>query len=292
MSTVSPISLTTENDIAIITIDHPPINATSHAVRLGIWDAIDQINRDDAVRAAILTCAGSTFIAGADVTEFGKPPLDPILPDLILKLEQSTKPLIAAIHGNALGGGLEVALGCHYRIATATAKLGLPEVNLGLIPGAGGTVRLPRLIAVENAIAIITGGKPVTATTAHDYGLIDEIADGDVRAAAIALAERIKSYPCPTALIDRAPANAPDADAWDATLAGISKKARGQDAPVIAAQTIRAAVTGDAKAALGLERENFVRLRDSDQSKALRHIFFAERSVAKLPELAGVAPRP
>jgi len=104
MSTLSPVSLTTENDIAIITIDHPPINATSHAVRLGIWDAIDQINRDDAIRAAILICAGSTFIAGADVTEFGKPPLDPILPDLILKLEQSTKPLIAAIHGNALGG--------------------------------------------------------------------------------------------------------------------------------------------------------------------------------------------
>ncbi len=295
MSTLSPVSLTTENDIAIITIDHPPINATSHVVRLGIWEAIDQINRDDAIRAAILTCAGSTFIAGADVTEFGKPPLDPILPDLILKLEQSTKPLIAAIHGNALGGGLEVALGCHYRIATATAKLGLPEVNLGLIPGAGGTVRLPRLIAVEDAIAMITGGKPVNATTAHDFGLIDEIADignGDLRVAARAMAERIKNNPCPPPLIDRAPVNAPDADAWDATLAGIGKKARGQDAPVIAAQTIRAAVTGDARTALGLERENFVRLRDSDQSKALRHIFFAERSVAKLPELAGVDPRP
>ncbi|MDP2698289.1 3-hydroxyacyl-CoA dehydrogenase NAD-binding domain-containing protein [Thalassospira sp.] len=289
---MSPVSTLIENDIAIITIDHPPINATNYAVRRGIWDAIDQIERDDALRATILICAGSTFIAGADVTEFGKPPMDPILPDLIVKLEQSTKPLIAAIHGNALGAGLEVALGCHYRIATVTAKLGLPEVNLGLIPGAGGTVRLPRLIAVENTIAMITGGKPVNAVTAHDFGLIDAITDGDLRAAALALAERIKNEPCPTALIDRAPVNAPAMDVWDAIIAGIGKKARGQDAPVIAAQTIRAAVTKNAKTALGLERENFVRLRDSRQSKALRHIFFAERSVAKLPELAGVGPRP
>ncbi|WP_417815562.1 3-hydroxyacyl-CoA dehydrogenase NAD-binding domain-containing protein [Thalassospira alkalitolerans] len=289
---MSPVSIAIENDIAVITIDNPPINATSHAVRKGIWDAIELIDRDDTIRAAILTCAGRTFIAGADVTEFGKPPLDPILPDLIIRMEQATKPIIAAIHGTALGGGIEVALGCHYRVASETAKLGLPEVNLGLIPGAGGTVRLPRLIPVAEAITMITSGKPITARKAHDIGLIDEIAHGDLLSTAKTLAVQIKDAPCPVALMKRAPVKAPDDTAWDGIIGGVTKKARGQDAPIVAVNTIRGSITSNAKTALATERENFVRLRDSDQSKALRHIFFAERSVAKLPELKEVDPHP
>ena len=172
---MSTVTLTLENAIAVITVNNPPINATSHVVRSGIVDALDQIDANDDIRAAILICDGKTFIAGADVSEFGQPPKAPILPDVIKRIEAATKPVIAAIHGHALGGGLEVALGCHYRIADSTAKLGLPEVNLGLIPGAGGTVRLPRLVPVAEAISMITSGKPVSATKANEIGLLDAI---------------------------------------------------------------------------------------------------------------------
>ncbi|MFV1851813.1 MAG: 3-hydroxyacyl-CoA dehydrogenase NAD-binding domain-containing protein [Thalassospira sp.] len=279
-----------EGDIAFITIDNPPINATSHVVRAGLVDALDQIDGKDGVRAAILICDGKTFIAGADVTEFGQPPKDPILPDVIKRLEACTKPIIATIHGHALGGGLEVALGCHYRVADASAKLGLPEVNLGLIPGAGGTVRLPRLVPVTDAIDMITGGKPITSAKANEIGLIDAITHGPLRDAALDFAKTIVDCELPEPLTKRAPVNVPSSDEWDALNAATTKKARGQTAPIAALNAVRTGVEQGADAGLAHERETFVTLRDSDQSKALRHIFFAERAVAKLPELDGVKP--
>ncbi|MBX2829936.1 MAG: enoyl-CoA hydratase/isomerase family protein [Rhodospirillales bacterium] len=284
------VTLTHAGDVAVITIDNPPINATSHSVRAGLVNAVDQIEQDASLKAAILICEGKTFIAGADVTEFGQPAQDPILPDVIKRLEASPKPIIAAIHGHALGGGLEVALGCHYRIADISAKLGLPEVTLGLIPGAGGTVRLPRLISTENAVSMITSGKPVFASAANEMGLIDAITHGALIDAAKDFAKTILDQPCPTPLVDRVPVDALNNDQWQETLASVAKKARGQIAPQIAATAIRTGIEKGAAAGLMHEREKFIELRDSDQSKALRHIFFAERSVAKLPDIDGVKP--
>lgn len=289
---MSTVSLSTENDIAIITIDNPPINATSHGVRQGLMTALDQIDADPTIKIAILICAGKTFIAGADVSEFGKPPMNPILPDVIKRLETTLKPVIAAIHGHALGGGLEVALGCHYRIADKGAKLGLPEVNLGLIPGAGGTVRLPRLVPVKDAVTMITSGKPVSAKRANEIGLLDAVCHGDLRDAALDFARTIMDRPRPIELLRQSPVDAPDDQQWDEIEATVRKKARGQIAPMIAVQAIQCGIEKGTSDGLANEREMFVVLRDSDQSKALRHIFFAERSVGKLPELSGVAPRP
>lgn len=287
---MTAVTLGYEGDIAVITIDNPPINATSHVVRAGLVDALDQIDGNDAVRAAILICDGKTFIAGADVTEFGQPPKDPILPDVIKRLEACTKPIIATIHGHALGGGLEVALGCHYRIADPAAKLGLPEVNLGLIPGAGGTVRLPRLVHVTDAIDMITSGKPVSSTKANEIGLVDAITHGPLRDAALDFAKTILDQERPAPLSQRTPLKAPSSDEWINLATATKKKARGQTAPIAALNAIRIGIEQGVDAGLSHERETFVTLRDSDQSKALRHIFFAERSVAKLPELDGIKP--
>lgn len=289
---MSTVTLTIENAIAFITINNPPINATSHSVRDGLVDALDQIDGNDDIRAAILICEGKTFIAGADVSEFGQPPKPPILPDVIKRLEAATKPVIAAIHGHALGGGLEVALGCHYRIADSKAKLGLPEVNLGLIPGAGGTIRLPRLVPVTEAVTMISSGKPVSATKANEIGLLDAIAHGVLIDAACDFAQTILDREVPKPLLLRDPVSVPSTDEWDDITAATKKKARGQAAPLAAISAIRAGIEEGPDAGLAFEREKFIELRDSDQSKALRHIFFAERSVAKLPELKGMEPNP
>lgn len=289
---MSTVTLTLENAIAVITINNPPINATSHVVRSGIVDALDQIDGNDDIRAAILICDGKTFIAGADVNEFGQPPKAPILPDVIKRIEAATIPVIAVIHGHALGGGLEVALGCHYRIADSTAKLGLPEVNLGLIPGAGGTVRLPRLVPVTEAITMITSGKPVSAAKANEIGLLDAITHGVLGDAARDFAKTILNRETPASLLARAPIDAPSSTQWDDITSVTKKKVRGQVAPLVAISTIQNGIEHGPDAGLDFEREKFIELRDSDQSKALRHIFFAERSVAKLPELKGVEPNP
>ncbi|BDW96967.1 3-hydroxyacyl-CoA dehydrogenase [Thalassospira tepidiphila] len=289
---MSTVTLTLENTVAFITINNPPINATSHAVRSEIVDALDQIDANDDIRAAILICDGKTFIAGADVSEFGQPPKAPILPDVIKRIEAATKPIIAAIHGHALGGGLEVALGCHYRIADSTAKLGLPEVNLGLIPGAGGTVRLPRLIPVSEAISMITSGKPISAPKANEIGLLDAITHGALGDAARDFAKTILNRETPASLLARDPIDAPSSAQWDDITSATKKKARGQVAPLAAISAIRNGIEHGPGAGLAFEREKFIELRDGDQSKALRHIFFAERSVAKLPELKGVEPNP
>ena len=176
----SVVNLIVEDELAIVTIDNPPVNASSHAVRAGIADAVAQTNENPLVEAVILMCAGTTFVAGADITEFGKPPQSPTLPEVINAIEQARVPWMAAVHGTALGGGLEVTLGCRFRIADEKSSLGLPEVNLGLIPGAGGTARLPRLIAMNDALTLISTRKSIKADKAKSFGLVDELVSGDL----------------------------------------------------------------------------------------------------------------
>ena len=178
------------DNIAVITIDSPPVNALSAAVRRGILENIQTAAADATIAAIVLTCGGRTFIAGADITEFGKPPQPPGLGEVIEAIENAGKPVVAAIHGTALGGGLEVALGCHFRVAVKEAKLGLPEVKLGLLPGAGGTQRLPRAVGPELAVKMIVGGDPIGAAEALKAGLISEIVEGPAAKAAIAFARR------------------------------------------------------------------------------------------------------
>src|ERR687885_830776 len=169
--TTSPISIRKHGDVLIVLSNNPPVNALSTAVRQGLVDAIAEAERDDSVHAVVIACEGQTFFAGADITEFGKPPQQPWLPVVVDTIENCSKPVVAAIHGTALGGGLEVALGCHYRVAVPSAKLGLPEVKLGILPGAGGTQRLPRIVGVEKALKVIVSGEPIPAEEALANGV-------------------------------------------------------------------------------------------------------------------------
>jgi len=191
----NPVNLEIVNSIAIITINNPPVNALGQAVRVGLLQSVKEAENNEAVSVILITCQGRTFFAGADIKEFGKPPQDPFLPDMINEIEACSKPVVAALHGTALGGGLEVALGCHYRVGVAAAKMGLPEVLLGILPGAGGTQRLPRLVGVQKALEMITSGQPVNAEQALTLGLVDEVADGvsdeDAKAAGLVFALKI-----------------------------------------------------------------------------------------------------
>lgn len=291
MSVEQPVSLQITDGIAVVTICNPPVNALSHAVRSGLSNAVKSVEENAETRGAVLICDGRTFIAGADVKEFGKPPLEPILPELVLQIEASTKPWVAAIHGSALGGGVEVALGCHYRVALSNSKFGMPEVNLGLIPGAGGTVRLPQCIGMKDAIRLITTGKVISAREAKKLGLVDELFSEDLPSKAIGYARSIIGNKLPSSLISRAVANPLSDDEIDAQREAIQRKAKGQISPIVAFDTIVDGAVKPFKEALEAERKNFAVLKENDQSKALRHIFFAERSVSKLPELKRVSPR-
>lgn len=286
------VTLTVENGIGHVTIDNPPVNAAGHTVRSGLTDVLNQTEMDAAITAVVLSCAGQTFVAGADVREFDKPARDPLLPDVVLTLEGATKPWVAAIHGTALGGGLEIALGCHYRVAVASAKLGLPEVNLGILPGAGGTVRLPRLISPEPALDMITSGKPVSAKRAFELGLVDRVFDDDLVAQATRFAQSVADAPLPKPLAQCGPNTPEDPEAWTGQKENIQRKARGQNAPVAAMGSVEFALAHDATEALAFERAQFNTLKADPQSEALRHIFFAERAASKLDEIKGVAPRP
>ena len=188
----SPISTRRHGDVLIILSNNPPVNALSAAVRLGLVDAIAQAEADDGVNALVIACEGQTFFAGADITEFGKPPQQPWLPAVVDRIENCSKPVVAAIHGTALGGGLEVALGCHYRVADKSARLGTPEVKLGLLPGAGGTQRLPRVAGVRKALEMTATGSPIGAKEAFDCGLVDRIVEGDLVPHAVAFAEEVR----------------------------------------------------------------------------------------------------
>ena len=191
---MQPVSLELRNNVALISIDNPPVNALSHAVRDGLMRSIEQADADAEAQAIIIICAGRTFIAGADIREFDMPPQAPHLPDIVDRIDACETPVIAAIHGTALGGGLEVAMGCHYRVALASAKVGLPEVKLGLLPGASGTQRLPRLVGAEMALNMMLTGNPIAAQAAFDAGLIDEIvATDDLAGAALSNSLQVQS---------------------------------------------------------------------------------------------------
>ena len=284
------ISIDRDGDIAIVTVDNPPVNALGQALRQGLWDAVGTLDDDPAVRAVVLICAGRTFIAGADVSEFGKPPVPPHLPDLVDRLEQAAKPWVAAIHGSALGGGFEVAMGCRFRLAMDSAAVGLPEVTLGIVPGASGTVRTPRLAGVEAAVELVTSGRPVKAATALSLGLIDAVVSGDLRAEAIAFARTAATQPLPQPASAR-PVTSPDAAWWDDQRKTITKRAKGEIAPLRALDCLRIAAEKPFAEAMAHERATFLELRASDQAAALRHIFFAERAAPKPTHLGDAKPR-
>ena len=285
------VTIARENAIAVVTVDNPPVNALSQALRQGLAEAVVALDADDAVKAVVLICAGRTFIAGADVNEFGKPPVPPHLPDVVAAIEGASKPWVAAIHGSALGGGLEVALGCTYRVAVASASLGLPEVKLGIIPGSGGTVRLPRLIGPAAAVDLVTSGSPVGAKKAEALGLIDAVVDGDLRAGAIAFANDIAGKARPQPISGRAVAPV-EAGFWEGAERAVAARAKREAAPLRALASVRTASETDFASAMAFERETFLDLRGSAQAAALRHVFFAERAAPRPPELAGVTSRP
>lgn len=286
-----PVTLERSGAIALITIDNPPVNATSHDVRAGLIAALRELNAAAELKAAVLQCAGRTFIAGADMKEFGKPSQPPILPDVVQALEDCPKPIVAAIHGTALGGGLEIALGCHARVATAGAALGFPEVHVGVIPGAGGTQRLPRLIGVEAAAEMITSGRRVPAAEALALKLIDQIAEADLTEAAIAMAYRLLGGAATALRLSQAPAPALP-DGWPGIEARTRKAARGQAAPIRALEAIRAATELPFAEGVQRERALFAACRDSLEGRALRHAFFAERQAASSGLADSIEPAP
>lgn len=286
------VNMDIQGNIAVVEIANPPVNALSHEVRLGLQDSVAKAQLDNNVKAIVIVGKGKVFIAGADITEFGKPPQAPILPDLVNEIEASTKPVIAAIHGVALGGGLEVALGAHYRVALSSAQLGFPEVALGLLPGAGGTQRLPRLIPVADAIQMITKGARVSAKAALESGLIDQLAEGnDIRSAGISFANELIAAGAETRVASQLPCNPVDNGVFDAASARVTASARGLTAPQKCIDAIQAASTLPFAEGLALERALFKELVASDQHKAMRHAFFSERETSKLPNLKGVPTR-
>jgi 3-hydroxyacyl-CoA dehydrogenase len=288
------VTLARDGEIAIVTIDNPPVNALGFRVREPLHKALKALAGDASVTAVVLACVGRTFVAGADITEFGKPLQRPELRDIIATLEAIAKPTVAAIHGTALGGGLELALGCHFRIADKGAKLGLPEVKLGLLPGGGGTVRLPRLVGPAKALKMIVSGVPVSASEALASGLVDVIAEADLVANAVALAhDKAAGGVAPIPVRDRtAQIIGTDLAEFDAEATNLATKARGLEAPLACAQSVRNAIILSFDEALAAERELFVKLVSGDQSRAQRHLFFAEREAAKVPGLGkDVAPR-
>jgi len=291
------VQVTKNGDIAIITINNPPVNALSPGVPEGIGDAIDQIAKDPSVKAAVLIGGGKTFIAGADIKEFekmtsGKTERGAGLLPLLLKIENSTKPVVVAIHGTAFGGGLEVAMSGHYRVASPDAQVGQPEVKLGIIPGAAGTQRLPRLAGVEKAVEMCVEGKPVKAPDALKYGIVDRLIEGDLLAGAIAFMREIAEKPAPKTReknekLGTAEQNAP---IFTAARETTRTKQRGLMAPLAAIEAIEAATKLPFEQGCEKERELFVKCLFSDQSKALIHVFFGEREVARIPDIPKDTP--
>jgi 3-hydroxyacyl-CoA dehydrogenase len=280
---------TRHDDIAVLRIQNPPVNALSHAVRQGLSDAMGRAEADDGVRAVLLVGDGRAFIAGADIKEFGKPMQEPGLPDLCNRIEASPLLVVASLHGVSLGGGLEVALACHYRLAQPSARVGLPEVHLGILPGAGGTQRLPRLTGAERAVEAITTGRHIGATEALDLGIVDRVTEGTPEDVGLAYTRELLDSDEPRRPVSEMPG--PDAIDWDATYDAVLKKGRGQISPATAVRAIQASSELPFDKGLARERELFMELMNTDQRKGLIHAFFNERAVSNLPELKGVEPR-
>ena len=268
-------------DIAVLTIQNPPVNALSHAVRQGLMDRMDQAEADSGVCAVMIMGEGRAFIAGADITEFGKPPMDPLLSDVINRIESSPLIVVASMHGVTLGGGLEVALGCHYRIAVQSTRIGMPEVNLGLIPGAGGTQRLPRLMGVESALDVMTTGSQMCADDALKMGVIDMVQDGNPLENGLAYVADLLAKGTPRRPVSEIVR--PHAIDWDTTYDTIL--ARGHIAPALCVRAVQASVEKSFAEGLVIERQIFRDLLKSDQSKGMIHSFFSERAVYKKNKL-------
>ena len=278
--------------IGVITIDNPPVNALSQAVRGGLVEQVARAVADDEAEAVLLICAGRTFIAGADISEFGKPPKEPGFLEVTSALEGSPKPTVAAIHGTAFGGGLETAMSCHYRCAVASAQVGQPEVKLGIIPGAGGTQCLPRLAGVEAATDMIVSGNPVRAPKAEKLGIIDEIVEGDLREQALAYVGRLLDEGAPVRrtrdiTIDR---SAVPEGFFREYRKKIAKKARGYFAPEMCIQAVEAAVDLPFDEGIQREAEIFVECMTNPQAAALQYVFFVEREAAKIPDVPKDTP--
>lgn len=274
-------------DVALLRAMNPPVNALGHAVRLGLIEGLERAERE--AKAVVIIGGGRTFFAGADIKEFGKPLQEPGLPGVCSRVEASTIPVISAIHGTALGGGLEVALGTHYRIAVPSAKVGLPEVHLGILPGAGGTQRLPRLVGAAKAIEIITSGRHAGAAEALELGILDAVEEGDPESIGLAYAQRLLESGKGVRPVGAMPR--PETVDFDAAFEAAMKKGRGQIAPATAIRSIEAACHNDIEAGLEKERALFMTLMNSPQREGMIHAFFGERAVSKLPELKGIAPR-
>jgi 3-hydroxyacyl-CoA dehydrogenase len=284
-----------EGDIGVVTLNSPPVNALSAAVREGLAGAFDAAIADPAVKAIVLICEGKTFIAGADITEFGKAMTGPSLQDVQNTIENSPKPVIAAIHGTALGGGLEVALVANYRVAVPSAKAGLPEVNIGLLPGAGGTQRLPRIVGVEKALEMVTSGQHVPAKAAHAMGLFDELVEeGKLREGAIAFAKTVLAENRPLKKVrdlnEKVEAARGKPEIFEAFRKANGKKFRGFMAPENNIKCIEAAVNLPFDEGLKAERKLFMELMTGSQSAAQRYVFFAERQAAKIPDVPDDTP--
>jgi 3-hydroxyacyl-CoA dehydrogenase len=286
-----------EGDVAVLTLDSPPVNALSAKVRTGLFEGIQAANANDDARAIVLICEGRTFIAGADITEFGaKGPAGASLTDVQAVMQNAKKPVIAAIHGTALGGGLEIALCAHFRIAVPSARCGLPEVNLGLLPGAGGTQRLPRIVGVETALEMMTSGRHVPAAECLALGLIDEMAEeGALLEGALAFAKQVVAEDRPLRKVDESNEKVEAArgkpEIFEKFRAGIARKTRGFLAPEYNIRCIEAAVNEPFAEGLATEGRLFMELMTGEQSAAQRYAFFAEREVWKIPDVPRDTPQ-
>jgi 3-hydroxyacyl-CoA dehydrogenase len=288
------VSLEKQNEIGMLWIDNPPVNALGFPVRKGMEDGIDMAEKDDEICAIVVICKGRTFCAGADIREFGKPPKEPHLPDVLNRFDQCKKPIIAAIHGTAFGGGLETALSSHFRVAVPTAQFGLPEVKLGLLPGAGGTQRLPRLIGPEKALPMIATGNPINAKKALEEGLIDEIIEGDLAQGAVDFAKKVLAENRSMKRVRDMDEKIEQARSKPEIFADfrkqLAKRARGFEAPEACVKAVEAAVEKPFEEGLAMERKLFENLMSGSQSAAQRYYFFAERQVAKIPDIPKDTP--
>lgn len=288
------VELKIQNSIALLKVNNPPVNALGINVRKGIADGVQKADQDDQIKAILIICQGRTFFAGADIREFGKPPEEPILTQMLDVIEACTKPVIAAIHGTAFGGGLETALTCHYRVAASSARLGLPEVKLGLLPGAGGTQRLPRLVGPEKALKMIASGNPIGAREALQIGLIDQIIEGDLLQGAIAFTEKVIADGSPLRKVSemnkKVEAVRGKPEIFADFRKSIARRARGFEAPEACIQAIEASVNKPFDEGMTVERDLFLKLMAGAQSAAQRYYFFAERQVGKLPDIPKDTP--
>ena len=292
--TTSPISTRKYGPVLLILSNNPPVNALSTAVRQGLVAAIEEAESDDSVKAVVIACEGQTFFAGADITEFGKPPQQPWLPMVVDRIEACTKPVVAAIHGTALGGGLEVALGCHYRVAVPAAKFGTPEVKLGLLPGAGGTQRLPRVVGVRRALEMCATGNPIGAAEAFDSGLVQRLIEGDLIPHAVGYAEEVRDIrPLPRSSERQDKLDECDRSVFDEFLKANAKRFRGFEAPLKNIEAVKVACEKPYSEGVIEERKLFMELMSGSQARAQQYFFFAERKAARIEGLPeGTEPRP